>query len=96
MALGLKGDAMRLKAHPAESRTIPKTMYTVAIDRFAAPEVLTMHTLPVLTTGAGDVLIALDTAEVAGWDTDIRDGWPSSGKPPRFRSRSLTPTNPSL
>jgi NADPH:quinone reductase-like Zn-dependent oxidoreductase len=59
-------------------------MHAVAIDRFGEPEVLTMHTLPVPTTGARDVLIAVDTAEIGGWDADIRGGWSPSGKPPRF------------
>lgn len=75
---------MSLKAHLAEQRTIPKTMHAAAIDSFGGPEVLTTHTLPVPTPNAREVLIAVHTAEVGGWDAEIRDGWSPSGKPPRF------------
>jgi NADPH:quinone reductase-like Zn-dependent oxidoreductase len=75
---------MSLKAHPAGPRTVPKTMHAAAIDRFGGPEVLTMHTLPVPTPKAREVLIEVHTAEVGGWDAEIRDGWSPSGKPPHF------------
>ena len=43
-----------------------------------------MHTLPVPVPGASEVLIAVHTAEVGGWDADVRGGWSPSGKKPRF------------
>src|SRR5467141_5422863 len=63
---------------------IPKTMNAVAIDRSGGPEVLTMHTLPVPVPTASEVLIAVHSAEVGGWDADMRGGWSMSGKKPRF------------
>src|SRR5258705_8517778 len=66
------------------SRTVPERMRAIAIDRFGGPEVLTMHTLPVRVPGASEVLIAVHTAEVGGWDADMRGGWSMSGKKPRF------------
>ena len=33
-----------------------------------------MHTLPVPVPGASEVLIAVHTAEVGGWDADVRGG----------------------
>src|SRR5260221_12885339 len=66
------------------SRTVPERMRAIAIDRFGGPEVLTMHTLPVPVPGASEVLIAVHTAEVGGWDADMRGGWSLRGKKPRF------------
>jgi NADPH:quinone reductase-like Zn-dependent oxidoreductase len=37
-------------------------MRAAAIDRFAGPEVLSIHTLPVPKHNADEVLIAIDTA----------------------------------
>ena len=62
-------------------RTVPETMRAMAIDRFGGPDVLTMHTLPVPEVGANEVLIAVHTAEVGGWDTQVRDGSMSDEKP---------------
>jgi NADPH:quinone reductase-like Zn-dependent oxidoreductase len=56
----------------------------MAIDRYGGPEVLTMHTLPVRVPTANEVLIAVHTAEVGGWDGEIRDGYSPDGKKPRF------------
>src|SRR6266481_3041396 len=76
---------MSVKTRPAVQPTnIPKTMNAVAIDRSGGPEVLTMHTLPVPAPNASEVLIAVHTAEVGGWDADIRGGWSLDGKKPRF------------
>jgi NADPH2:quinone reductase len=76
---------MSVKTAPAEKHTtIPKTMQAMAIDRSGGPEVLTMHTLPVPVPTASEVLIAVHTAEVGGWDAEIRDGWSVDGKKPRF------------
>src|SRR5258707_3963118 len=66
------------------SRTVPERMRAIAIDRFGGPEVLTMHTLPVPVPGASEVLIAVHTAEVGGWDADMRGGWSLSGEKTRF------------
>jgi NADPH:quinone reductase-like Zn-dependent oxidoreductase len=76
---------MSVKTRAAVKPTnIPKTMNAVAIDRSGGPEVLTMHTLPVPVLAASEVLIAVHTAEVGGWDADIRGGWSADGKKPRF------------
>jgi NADPH:quinone reductase len=76
---------MTAKKRPAEKHTtIPKMMQAMAIDRSGGPEVLTMHTLAVPIPSASEVLIAVHTAEVGGWDADVRDGWSADGKKPRF------------
>jgi NADPH:quinone reductase-like Zn-dependent oxidoreductase len=67
-----------------KQRETTKTMHAMAIDRFGGPEVLTMHTLPVPVPNANEVLIAVHTAEVGGWDADMRAGWSPDGKKPRF------------
>jgi NADPH2:quinone reductase len=70
--------------HAVNRSNIPKTMRAVAIDRYGGPEVLSMHTLPVPVPTANEVLIAVHTAEVGGWDAEIRDGYSPDGKKPRF------------
>src|SRR5262245_1887087 len=62
---------------------IPQTMKAAAIDRFGPPSVLKLHTLPVPEPGPREILIAIHTAGVGGWDESIRDGsWrPSPGRP---------------
>jgi len=76
---------MSVKSRVAVKPTnIPKTMNAAAIDRSGGPEVLTMHTLPVPVPSASEVLIAVHTVEVGGWDADIRGGWSADGKKPRF------------
>jgi NADPH:quinone reductase-like Zn-dependent oxidoreductase len=60
-------------------QTITKTMCAAAIDRFGGPEVLSIHSLPVPLPDAREVLIAVDTAGVGGWDADMREGWSPSG-----------------
>jgi NADPH2:quinone reductase len=62
-------------------RNISITMRAAAIDRFGGPEVLTIHELPVPTLDPGEVLIAVHTAGVGGWDADMREGWWPSGRP---------------
>jgi NADPH:quinone reductase-like Zn-dependent oxidoreductase len=59
-------------------------MKAMAIDRYGGPEVLSMHTLPMPVPGASEVLIAVHSAEVGGWDAQIRGGWSPSGKKPHF------------
>src|SRR5262249_45149048 len=54
-----------------------------AIDHFGPPNVLKLHLLPVPVPDANEVLIAINTAGVGGWDADIRGGWWPFG-PPRF------------
>ena len=77
--------AVKRTTIPKPKRTnLPKTMQAMAIDRYGGPEVLSMHTLPVPVPTANEVLIAVHTAEVGGWDAEIRDGWSPDGKKPRF------------
>jgi NADPH:quinone reductase len=64
-----------------ERLNVPETMRAAAIDRFGGPEALTLHTLPTPVPDAGEVLIALDTAGVGGWDADMREGWTPDGRP---------------
>jgi NADPH:quinone reductase len=56
-------------------------MRAVAIDRFGGPTVLKLHTLPVPVPDDNEVLIAVHTAGVGGWDADIRAGWWPFGRP---------------
>jgi NADPH:quinone reductase len=60
---------------------IPSTMRAAAIDRFGGPEVLKIHTLQVPSIDRGEVLIALHTSGVGGWDADMRAGWWPFGRP---------------
>jgi NADPH:quinone reductase len=56
-------------------------MTAAAANRFGPPSVLTRHRLPVPRPGPREVLIALDTAGVGGWDASIRDGtWRVPGR----------------
>jgi NADPH:quinone reductase-like Zn-dependent oxidoreductase len=50
-------------------------MRAAAIDRFGGPAVLKVHTLPVPPVDDDEVLIALHTSGVGGWDADMRGGW---------------------
>jgi NADPH:quinone reductase-like Zn-dependent oxidoreductase len=61
--------------------TASQLMRAAAIDRFGGPEVLTLHSLPVPVPGPNEVLIALHTAGVGGWDADMRGGWWPGGRP---------------
>jgi NADPH:quinone reductase-like Zn-dependent oxidoreductase len=56
-------------------------MRAAAIDRFGGPALLKLHTLPVPSIDADEVLIALHTSGVGGWDADMRSGWWPFGKP---------------
>jgi NADPH:quinone reductase-like Zn-dependent oxidoreductase len=60
---------------------LPHIMEAAAIDRFGGPEVLTIHALPVPSIDPDEVLIAVDTAGVGPWDTEIRAGWYPGRKP---------------
>jgi NADPH:quinone reductase-like Zn-dependent oxidoreductase len=59
-------------------------MRAAALDRTGGPDVLTLHTLPVPVIEPGEVLIAVHTAGVGGWDADMREGWTPDGKRPQF------------
>ena len=69
-----------LEAVMAGTSRLPNAMRAAAIDRFGAPDVLSIHELPLPEIGAGDVLIAVHTAGVGGWDADMRSGWWPAGR----------------
>lgn len=52
----------------------PQQMKAMAIDEFGGADKLTLHTLPVPTVGAGEVLIRLEVAGVGVWDAMEREG----------------------
>ena len=57
-------------------------MRAAALDRFGGPDVLALHVVPVPELDPSEVLIAVHTAGVGGWDADMRDGWwPDSHRP---------------
>ena len=51
---------------------VPQTMRAAAIDAAGGPQVITLHSLPVPKPGAHEVLIAIDTVDVAVWDVSAR------------------------
>lgn len=51
---------------------IPESMRAAAIDRHGGPSVLSIHTLPVPVPASNEVLIAVNTAGVGGWDASMR------------------------
>jgi len=63
---------LALVASALGTQSVPTTMRAVALDQPGAPEVLTIHTLPVPTVDANEVLVALHSASVAIWDIQIR------------------------
>jgi NADPH2:quinone reductase len=57
-------------------------MNAIALEEFGAPDVLTLHTLPVPIPGPSEVLIELHAAGVGIWDAAVRDGsWKPAGRP---------------
>jgi NADPH:quinone reductase-like Zn-dependent oxidoreductase len=54
--------------------TTQNTMKTVAIDRFGGPETLVQQSLPVPKVGPNEVLIHVESADVAVWDPFEREG----------------------
>ncbi|MCP1908801.1 NADPH2:quinone reductase [Bradyrhizobium sp. USDA 4509] len=60
---------------------VPRTMFAAAIDRFGGPEVITGHALAVPPLDPDEVMIAVDTAGVGGWDADVREGFYAPRKP---------------
>lgn len=67
--------------HQQSASRVLHLMKAAAIDRFGPPSTLKIHSLPVPTPGPNEILIALHSAGVGVWDTEIRDGWWPSGKP---------------
>jgi NADPH:quinone reductase len=63
---------------------VPTSMRAAAIDRFGGPDALKMQTLPVPSVDQDEVLVAVHTAGVGGWDADMRSGWLPDGTRPRF------------
>lgn len=57
----------------AGTPSIPQTMRAAAFDHGGGPEVLSIHTLPVPTPGAGEVLIAVHASGVAVWELGSRE-----------------------
>jgi NADPH:quinone reductase-like Zn-dependent oxidoreductase len=76
---------MEQRASPSDTiapaRELPKRMHAVAIDRFGGPEVLVYRELLTPRPGADDVLIALHTAGVGGWDAWHRAGGDAPARP---------------
>jgi NADPH:quinone reductase len=64
----------------AKPKTPQPTMKAAAIDRFGPPEVLTVHAIPIPKAGPKEVLIALHSAGVGIWDSEIRKGEYSIGR----------------
>src|ERR1700687_2601716 len=60
---------------------LPTMMRAAAIDRFGGPEELTLHSIPLPTVDAHEVLIRLEAAGVGSWDAEMRAGWWPGGKP---------------
>ena len=56
-------------------------MRATVIDRFGPPRVLKPREVPVPRVSSSEVLIALHTAGVGSWDSDMRGGWWPAGKP---------------
>jgi NADPH:quinone reductase len=56
----------------AAGAAIPQTMRAAAIDAAGGAQVLALHTLPVPKPDADEVLIAVDSADVAVWDVSVR------------------------
>jgi NADPH:quinone reductase len=56
----------------AAAAAVPQTMRAAAIDVAGGAQVLTLHTLPVPKPDADEVLIAVDSADVAVWDVSVR------------------------
>lgn len=52
----------------------PQQMKAMAVDEFGGPDKLTLHTLPVPTVDAGEVLIRIEIAGVGVWDAMEREG----------------------
>ncbi len=72
---------IRAKASALQLGKVPGAMKAAAIEEFGPPQVLTLHTLPVLLPGPTEVLIELHAAGVGVWDASVRDGsWKPAGR----------------
>src|SRR5262245_15852171 len=71
----------RARGRRREAGKIPSTMNTVAIDRFGPPSVLQPRETEVPIPGPNEILIAVHSAGVGIWETEIRGGWWPEGKP---------------
>ena len=56
-------------------------MHAAAIDRFGPASVLKVRSMPAPSPGPNEILIAVHSAGVGIWDTEIRHGWWPEGKP---------------
>jgi NADPH2:quinone reductase len=60
---------------------VPSTMKAAAIDRYGPPSVLKVRELPTPELEPDQILIALHTAGVGSWDTEMREGeWRPPGR----------------
>jgi NADPH:quinone reductase len=55
-------------------QNIPQQMKAMAVDEFGGSDKLTLHTLPMPTVDAGEVLIRIEIAGVGIWDAMEREG----------------------
>lgn len=51
---------------------LPTTMRAAAFDQGGGPEVLSIHQVPVPAVGTGEVLIAVESAGIGAWESDMR------------------------
>lgn len=56
------------------TKTKQNTMQAAALDRFGGIETIILQTLPVPEVGPDEVLIRIESAGVAAWDVDEREG----------------------
>ena len=62
-------------------RAVPTTMHAAAIDRYGPPSALRDHELSTLEPDDNQILIAVHTAGVGTWDSEMRAGeWKPSGR----------------
>jgi NADPH:quinone reductase-like Zn-dependent oxidoreductase len=61
------------------AQSVPGTMRAAVVEHFGGPEVFSLQTLPVPEIDSDEVLIAVGTAGVGGWDADMRAGWSPGG-----------------
>jgi NADPH:quinone reductase-like Zn-dependent oxidoreductase len=63
---------LSLSLWQATGAAVPQTMRAAAMDAAGGPQVITLHTVPVPKPEADEVLIAVDSADVAVWDASVR------------------------
>ncbi|HVN46588.1 MAG TPA: NADP-dependent oxidoreductase [Steroidobacteraceae bacterium] len=64
--------AMTAALWQAASAAVPQSMRAAAIDAAGGAQALKLHTVPVPQLAVDEVLIAVDTADVAVWDVGVR------------------------